>query len=115
MYKSQILDAFNRQVKYSNTTNFTSFHLKAILSYVVEETVEINRELTSGNDRYKLFKPSQPVNPAKLADELADLYIHCMNALAVSGIPPEDLISAYESKINFNKTRVDHELPVLSN
>ena len=104
--KKLIEEAHERQLSYG-LTNPTD-DIKRFCSYVIEETNEVQRELTEGPNRYKPFKPSKPVDQKALAAELADLFIHTMNTLAVSGISAETLTKTIESKLQYNKTRKDH-------
>lgn len=108
---THIKHAICRQKAYNNGKPFDVAYLKALLSYVVEETVEINRELTEGEQRYKLFKPESPVNKEALAEEIADLLIHAFNVAGVA----EDLFNldidrAVAQKLRKNYTRDDHNV-----
>lgn len=78
------------------------------LDYVIEEVVEVRKECTSGDSRYKLFKQDKPINQQALLDELSDLYIVTINALALSGQDPEDIAEAVAKKLSYNESRLDH-------
>lgn len=43
-----------------------------------------------------------------MLNELADLYIVTMNALALSGYTPELIAQAVSDKLSYNKIRPDH-------
>lgn len=104
--------ALQRQQAYYQTNNFEVRHLKALLTYIVEETVEINRELTEGSDRYKTFKAERPVNKAELEAEIADLLLHAFNTAAVAqSIYGLNIELALNKKIIYNTTRTDHSAP----
>lgn len=92
--------------QYHNYPSVDSFN--NALAYVIEEVVEVKKELTNGAYRYKPFKPSVPINRDALASELADLYITTMNVLALSGLEAEIIVNAVEAKLAYNKTRTDH-------
>ena len=104
--KKLIEEAYERQLRYGLTTRAKD--VKRFASYIIEEAVEISREITWGADRYKPFKPSKPINEQALAEEIADLIIHAFNVAAVSEIPAEIIEQAVKNKLQYNETRVDH-------
>ncbi len=105
---SHIQAAKYRQHKYFGA-EFNILHLKSLLTYVVEETVEVNRELTAGEHKYKSFKADKPVDKTALASEIADLVIHVLNA---AGVAEElfdlDVDLAVKNKLRYNYERPDH-------
>jgi len=116
MYLNQLLaqHAIKQQFYFNNPRDWadTSIDrraalLKDMMSYIVEETVEVNREL---NHYYKSFKPEKDVDSEKLLEELCDLFIYWMGAVAIAGFSPEQTTQKIAKKLDFNDTRPDHSI-----
>ena len=76
-----------------------------LTSYIVEETVEINRELRS---HYKPFKQPQPVDYDKLSEEIADLLIYACGLASIVCDSGRDMEEVIKRKLKKNETRDDH-------
>lgn len=100
-------DYLKQPVEELSATERTAY-AKAFISYVIEECVEINRELSEGDARYKFFKPSKPVDKAKLLEEYADLVIHVANLGALLTDDSSEIIDSIQDKIDYNNKRTDH-------
>ena len=79
--------------------------VQKMMSYIVEETVEVNREL---GQHYKPFKKEKAIDNTKLLEELCDIYIYWMGAASIAGFTGEQIESAILAKLNYNDSRKDH-------
>jgi NTP pyrophosphatase (non-canonical NTP hydrolase) len=100
-------NAYDTQLKKLDINDGEEQILRGILrltSYIVEETVEINREL---NHMYKPFKKREQVDYDKLYEEIADVFIYAagLASLVATGEEMEQIIKA---KLEKNKIREDH-------
>ena len=105
----------DRQKKYFNQHDLKSWanlddntraeYVRMITSYIVEETVEVNREL---KHRYKPFKRTERIDNSKLRDEICDIFIFWMGLVAVAGYSGREMEIAIENKLGYNEKREDH-------
>ena len=105
--KKLIEQALLRQMQYGLSDSREKDIIR-FASYVIEEANEVQKEVTSGPNRFKPFKPGAPIDNDKLAEEIADVLIHTLNLAAVSGLTAETISDAFYTKLNKNQTRPDH-------